>query len=281
MKILITGANGQLGKELIHRITEVGWEYYAASRDKVDITNPLQTADVIRGYSPDTVIHCAAYTNVDGAESNTELAYKINAVGTQNVAAACLQCDAKMVYISTDYVFDGMLGRPFNEFDQPNPQNIYGKSKYAGEVLARQIMNKLFLIRTAWLYGDGNNFVRTMLKLGEECRQIRVVNDQYGSPTNTRDLAQAILCLIPTDAYGIYHGVNRGITTWHNFAKKIFEITANPRVAVLPQSTAELNRPAYRPLYSPLENNMIKPATGHDMRHWEEALQEYIEDIMA
>lgn len=277
MKVLVTGANGQLGKELTKRLQ--GMDFLAVDIGEMDITNQTATMKVVKSFQPDVVIHGAAYTNVDKAEADQEAAYKVNAIGTQNVAAACLGCGAKMVYISTDYVFDGTLGRAYNEFDQPNPQGIYGKTKLAGEILAKHILNRLFILRTSWLYGDGNNFVRTMLKLGAEKSELKVVNDQYGCPTSTVDLANAILQLIETKHYGIFHAVNTGVTTWYDFAKKIFELSGNDKVRVLPQTTVELNRPAPRPAYSPLENLMLGLTIGNIMRPWEEALEEYVKEL--
>lgn len=274
MRIVITGANGQLGRELVKRLA--GTDILATDIGEMDITDQQATIEAIGTYKPEVVIHGAAYTNVDGAESNVDLAYKINAIGTQNIAAACLKCDAKMVYVSTDYIFDGTLGRAYNEFDTPNPQSIYGKSKLAGEILAKHSMNRLFIVRTSWLYGDGNNFVRTMLKLGQEKAELKIVNDQYGCPTSTVDLAGAILKLIATEHYGVFHATNKGVTTWLDFAKKIFEISGNTKIKVLPQTTTELNRPAPRPLFSPLENMMLRLTVGDSMRPWEEALKEYI-----
>lgn len=274
MKILITGSNGQLGRELTKRLA--GTDFLATDVAEMDITNQKDTLGVITAYNPDVVIHGAAYTNVDAAEQSPQLAYKINAIGTQNVAAACLQCGAKLVYVSTDYVFDGTLGRAYNEFDQTNPQSIYGKTKLAGEVLAKHILNKLFIVRTSWLYGDGNNFVRTMIKLGQEREELSIVNDQYGCPTSTVDLVTAILALIETEHYGIYHAANTGVTTWHDFAKKIFELSGNDKIIVLPQTTEELGRPAPRPMYSPLHNMMLEITVGNSMRSWDKALENYI-----
>jgi len=277
LKILITGANGQLGRELVKRLQ--GTEFLATDSAKMDITNQKDTLAVINAYHPDVVIHGAAYTKVDAAEQNHETAYKVNAIGTQNVAAACLKCNAKMVYISTDYVFDGTLGRAYHEFDQTNPKSIYGKTKLAGEVLAKHIINKLFIMRTSWLYGDGNNFVRTMIKLGQERAELSIVNDQYGCPTSTKDLATSILTLIKTEHYGTYHAANTGVTTWHDFAKKIFELSGNDKVIVLPQTTEGLGRPAPRPLYSPLHNMMLEITIGNSMRSWDKALEDYILDM--
>lgn len=274
MRILITGAHGQLGRELAKMLS--GTDYLAVNSLEMDITDQQKTLQIVNSYSPDAVIHGAAYTNVDGAESNPDLAYKINAIGTQNVAIACLQSNAKMLYVSTDYVFDGKLGRPYNEFDQPNPLSVYGKSKYAGEVLAKHILNRLFIVRTSWLYGDGNNFVRTMLKLGQEKAELKIVNDQFGCPTSTFDLAEAILRLLSTECYGTYHAANVGITTWYDFAKKIFEISGNTAVRVVSQNTEDLRRPAPRPEFSPLENMMLRLTLGYELRDWQIALREYI-----
>ncbi|MGE5607225.1 MAG: dTDP-4-dehydrorhamnose reductase [Bacteroidota bacterium] len=276
MRILVTGADGQLGKELTKRLQ--GTDFLAVDIGDMDIIDQPATLKVVKSYQPDAVIHGAAYTNVDQAETDRQNAYRVNAIGTQNVAAACLACGAKMVYVSTDYVFDGTLGRAYTEFDQPNPQSVYGKSKLAGEVLAKHILNRLFIVRTSWLYGDGNNFVRAMLRLGAENPELKVVNDQHGCPTSTVDLANAILQLVETEHYGIFHAANTGVTTWFDFAKKIFELSGYDRVRVLPQTTAEFNRPAPRPAYSPLENLMLELAIGNVMRPWEEALKEYIKE---
>lgn len=274
MKVLITGANGQLGRELIKRLQ--GTDFLATDSAKMDITDQKKTLQVITEYEPEVVIHGAAYTNVDKAEENPEATYKVNAIGTQNVAAACLKCGAKMVYVSTDYVFDGTLGRAYNEFDQTNPQSVYGKSKLAGELLAKHIVNKLFIVRTSWLYGDGNNFVRTMLKLGKERDELKVVNDQYGCPTSTKDLVEAIFRLIETEHYGTYHAANIGITTWYDFARKIFGISGNDKVRVVPQTTKELGAIAHRPTFSPLHNMMLDLTLGAIMKPWEKSLEEYL-----
>lgn len=275
MRVLLTGANGQLGKELIKRLQ--GSDFLAVDIREMDITNQINTLQVINSYQPDVVIHGAAFTNVDKAETDQQTAYKVNAIGAQNVATACLSCGAKMVYVSTDYVFDGTIGRAYNEFDQVNPKNVYGKTKLAGEILTKHILNRLLIVRTSWLYGDGNNFVRTMLMLGAEKTELKIVNDQHGCPTSTVDLAGAILQLIETEYYGIFHAANTGGATWYDFAKQIFELTGNKQVKVIPQSTVELGRPARRPAYSPLENLMLSLTIGNVMRDWREALREYLE----
>ena len=274
MRIFLTGANGQLGRELRRRLA--GTEVLATDLPELDITDAAAVAAMIGEFKPDAVIHGAAYTQVDAAEEKVDLAWRINAIGTQNIALACRQVQADMVYVSTDYVFDGQLGRAYTEVDAVNPLSVYGKSKLAGEILARQATDRLYVLRTAWLYGDGPNFVRTMLKLGQERDELQVVDDQHGCPTSTADLAEAALRLLPTGRYGTYHTVNSGVTTWYGFAKKIFELAGNTRVKVSPVTTAEFVRPAPRPAYSPMDTRLLRLALGWSPRPWEEALAEYL-----
>ena len=274
MKIFLTGAKGQLGRELCRRLA--GAELLATDLAELDITDARKVDDVIGEYKPDVVIHGAAYTRVDAAEENVDKAWKVNAIGAQNIAVACRQVQAAMVYISTDYVFDGKLGRAYKELDVPNPLNVYGKSKYAGELLARNNVERLYILRTAWLYGEGTNFVRTMLKLAGERDALQVVNDQYGSPTSAVDLAEALLRLVGTQRYGTYHVVNGGVTNWYGLAKKIFELTGNMQIEIQPVSTEQFARPAQRPAYSPLDTSLLSLAIGWSPRGWEEALAEYL-----
>lgn len=280
MKILITGGNGQLGRELMIQLQDrdfLATDIKATNQIVcMNIMDPLSVNKVVGEYKPDVIIHAAAYTDVDCAETDKDQAFKVNAIGTQNVAAACLAVGAKLVYISTDYVFDGKLGRAYNEFDTPTPTSVYGKSKLAGEILAKQIVARSFIIRTAWLYGDGNNFVRTMLRIGTSLDGINVVDDQYGSPTSTVDLAKVILQLIETEHYGTYNVTNQGITNWYLFAKKIFELSGNTKIFVSRQSTKDLGRPAPRPVYAPMEHLMLRLTIGDSTRPWEEALAEYL-----
>ena len=274
MKIFLTGAEGQLGRELQKRLQ--GTDFLPTDVKELDITDASAVAMMIGSYKPDVVIHGAAWTQVDVAEEKVDLAYRVNTIGTQNIAMACREVNASMVYISTDYVFDGTLGRAYTEFDAPNPLSVYGKSKYAGEMLARQSTEKLFTLRTAWLYGDGPNFVRTMLKLGQEREELQVVDDQYGCPTSTVDLAEAVLRIIQTKRYGTYHAVNSGLTTWCGFAKKIFELAGNTKVKVAPVTTGQFVRPAPRPSYSPMDTRLLRLALGWSPKPWEEALEEYL-----
>jgi dTDP-4-dehydrorhamnose reductase len=280
MNILITGVKGQLGHELYDMLdgkeTVTGIDI-----EDVDITDAQKVHEYINDFQPDVVIHPAAYTNVDACESNVDLAYKVNAVGTQNIASACLNTGAKMVYVSTDFVFDGQKEEPYIEFDTPNPLSVYGKSKLAGEMLASRILNRLFIVRTAWLYGlNGNNFVKSILSQAKEKDTLTVVNDQWGTPTYTKDLAEVICRLIYTDGYGIYHATNNGQCTWYDFAKKILEYAGMEHVNVLPITTDELDRPANRPRHSVLRNFMLELTIGDTMRPWEDALKEYVREVL-
>ena len=274
MKIFLTGANGQLGRELQKRLQ--GTDILATDVKELDITDETAVSKMIGRYRPDAVVHGAAWTQVDAAEEKQDQAWLVNAIGTQNIAMACSQVNAAMVFISTDYVFDGTLGRAYTEQDKVNPLSVYGQSKYSGELLARQVHGRLFVLRTAWLYGDGPNFVRTMLKMGQEREELQVVNDQHGCPTSTVDLAEAALRLLETRRYGIYHTVNTGVATWYDFAQKIFELSGNTKVKVTPVTTQQFDRPAPRPMYSPLDTRLLRLALGWTPRPWEEALAEYL-----
>ncbi|SEO71991.1 dTDP-4-dehydrorhamnose reductase [Propionispora vibrioides] len=274
MKILVTGAKGQLGIEVAKQSGE--HDLILAGREDLDITDAWQVSSCLREVKPDAVIHCAAYTNVDGAESDEDGAFQVNAVGAQNMAAGCLETGARLVYVSTDYVFDGTKQGLYREFDSVNPQTVYGQTKWQGEELVRQILGRHYVVRTAWLYGEGKNFVRTMLQLAEKQHTLRVVADQVGTPTSTVDVARAIYRLLDSDAYGTYHASCQGQCSWYDFACEIFR-QAGKQVQVLPVTTAEFPRPAKRPAYSVLDNYMLRMTVGDPMRSWQEALAEYIQ----
>jgi dTDP-4-dehydrorhamnose reductase len=279
LRILVTGKTGQLGYDL-YELMKDKEDVVAAGREDFDIADINSTHKFIKEHKPDIVIHCAAYTKVDDCEKNIDLAYKINAVGTGNIASICSNIGARMVYISTDYVFDGTKNEPYNEFDIPNPLSTYGKSKLAGENIVREILDKHYIIRTSWLYGiNGNNFVKTMLKLAKGRDVIRVVNDQHGSPTYTRDLAEGLYFLVKTNAYGTYHMTNSGETTWFDFAKRIFNI-AGLNINVVPTTTEEYNAPALRPKYSVLDNYLLRLRFDYRLRNWEEALDDFMSFII-
>ena len=247
MRVLVTGANGQLGYDVIKRLDENNIEYLATDKDELDITNEAQTNNVITKYNPDVVVHCAAYTAVDKAEDERELCYKTNVLGTRYVAAACKKINAKMVYISTDYVFDGEGDQPFEVTDQPNPLNYYGTTKYEGELEVQKLLDKYFIVRISWVFGiNGNNFVKTMVRLAKERDEISVVADQIGSPTYTYDLAGLIVDMIQTDKFGIYHVTNEGFCSWYEFACEIFK-QAGINVIINPIRTEDYPTRAKRP----------------------------------
>ncbi len=274
MKIVVTGANGQLGREIAGRYGDQH-QLVLTDVDNLDITDYEAVREFLTAIKPAAVIHCAAYTNVDGAESDREGAFRVNAAGTRNLAAGCRDLAARMVYISTDYVFDGETDRPYRENDVPHPLNVYGTTKLQGENFVREIAPRHYILRTAWLYGEGKNFVRTMLKLARERDSLQVVNDQIGTPTYTKDLATAIFKLLAADAYGTYHASNNGAASWYDFAVKIFEL-AGVKTPVAPVPTAAFPRPARRPKYSVLENYRLAGTVGDPMRPWEEALADYL-----
>ncbi|WP_339995162.1 dTDP-4-dehydrorhamnose reductase [Priestia aryabhattai] len=275
-KVLITGANGQLGKELVELFTEKGFEVYGFGRDKMDITNQAQVQEVISTLKPNIVLHSAAHTQVDLAESEPEQAFSINAYGTRNVAVAAEAVGAKLVYVSTDYVFDGTSDEPYNEFSQTSPLGVYGKSKLAGEQFVRDLHSKFFIVRTSWVYGKhGANFVKTMLKLGEEREELSVVADQRGCPTYTLDLANAILELVNSEKYGIYHISNSGSCSWYEFAQAIFE-EAGINVKVTPCTTADFPRPAARPAYSVFKHMSLQLNGFRQPREWKEGLLHFL-----
>jgi dTDP-4-dehydrorhamnose reductase len=276
MKVVVTGAKGQLGTDLVHLLADRGYEVYGYGREELDITNFDQVKQVISEVNPDVVIHAAAYTKVDLAESEPDQAFLINAYGTRNVVVASEAVGAKLVYVSTDYVFDGTANVPYNEFAPTNPLSVYGKSKLAGEQFVRDLHSKFFIVRTSWVYGKhGNNFVKTMLKLAQERDELMVVHDQIGCPTYTVDLANCILELIRTEKYGIYHVSNSGHCSWYEFAKAIFE-EAGIEVKVKPCTTNDFPRPAPRPAYSVFEHMALRLNGFKEMPHWRESLKNFI-----
>lgn len=276
MKLLITGSKGQLGLELFNQLAgnqEI--QLIETDVNDLDITDQKQVSGLISGERPQVVINCAAFTNVDACEANEMDAFRVNAIGARNLSAAACQIGAKIVQVSTDYVFDGAGDTPKREYDQTMPRSVYGRSKELGEVLVRQTNPRHFIVRTAWLYGEGNNFVRTMLKLAQEKNEIRVVNDQIGSPTSTVDLARCIIDLFHTESYGTYHATCEGQCSWFDFAKKIFEVKGLD-INVIPITSEELNRSAPRPKFSVLDNFMLKLIGLNSFRNWEEAVKEYL-----
>jgi len=258
MKVLVTGADGQLGYDVVKKLNKENIEHLGVDKKDFDLTNEKETKKIILDYAPDVIVHCAAYTDVDQAEVERELCYQVNVEGTRYIAEVVKKLDAKLLYISTDYVFDGQGGEPFEVTDEPNPINYYGQTKYQGEQEVQKLLDKYFVIRTSWVFGEhGDNFVKTMLKLGEERDEISVVADQYGSPTYTVDLAELIIEMIKTDKYGTYHATNERVCSWYEFAKEIFNVS-NINVNVKAVSSDEFETKAERPNNSRLSKiNLI------------------------
>lgn len=276
-KVLITGAKGQLGTDLCHVLSS-DYNIIATDIDELDITNPDDVVANFTLYEPDIVIHAAAFTDVDACETEQAHAFRINAMGTQNVALACQEFHARMVYISTDYVFDGSMRVPLREYHKTCPLNVYGESKLLGEQIVQHLVMRHFIVRTSWLFGGGGrNFPKTIMRLASERSEIGVVNDQWGRPTFSHDLAHAIAHLINSPFYGIYHISNPPETTWYEFAKKIVEL-AGLKCEVKPISTSEYPRPAKRPPWSVLDDFVWRVRGFPQLRTWEEALKEFFED---
>jgi len=271
--ILVVGNKGMLGQELMALL---GSAARGVDVGEIDITDLVSVQRVLTTLKPRVVVNAAAYTDVDGCESNTELAMQVNGEGVAHLAMISKEIDAKLVQVSTDYVFDGRKGSPYQEDDAPAPLSVYGESKLAGEMNTCFNPNHL-IVRTQWLYGHaGKNFVETMLKLAAERSELTVVDDQIGSPTWTRDLALAIKALIDKDCRGTYHAANAGFTSWNGFAKEIFRL-ADLKVGVAPMTTEQLGRPATRPLYSTLDCAKLSADTGFTPQPWQDALKRYLE----
>ncbi|MPQ33572.1 dTDP-4-dehydrorhamnose reductase [Clostridium estertheticum] len=276
MKILITGANGQLGRELANQYKEKKTiDLILTGRSDLDISNINEVYSFVNENKPDVIINCAALTAVDKCETEIDMAYKINAIGPKNLAIAANEIGAEIVQVSTDYVFSGNIDKPLTEFDKIDPLTIYGKTKLEGEILVKNHNPKHYIVRTAWLYGDGNNFVKTMINLSKTNTTLKVVNDQKGTPTSTVDLARTIITLVEQKNYGLFHCTCKGECTWYEFTKEIFRFKGIT-TTVLPCTTDEFPRPAKRPEYSVLRNYMLELTTGDITRTWQEAIHEYL-----
>ncbi len=287
-KILLTGCNGQLGRAIQNEYGDTVEFIRTDMIDaegiiKLDISDIKQVMEMVRTEKPDAIINCAAFTNVDGCEKAEDDAYKANAIGPRNLAIASAETGAKLIHVSTDYVFAGDGIRPYVESDTPNPVSAYGRTKLAGEQFVQQFATRFFILRTAWLYGDGHNFVKTMLKLSETHDEVSVVCDQKGSPTSAVELAKMIHYLEPTENYGIFHATCEGDTNWADFTEEIFKKTGkNTKVNhVTSQQYAEMNpAAANRPAYSILENRMLKLTTDEFMMaDWHDALDAYLANL--
>ena len=284
-KIIVTGCNGQLGRAINEQYAGssefelVNTDFGVEGKLDLDITNLDKVLELFREVKPYAVINCAAHTAVDACEQQQDLAYKINAIGPRILSIAATELGAKMMHVSTDYVFAGDGNRPYTEFDPVGPKAMYGITKLAGENFVKEFAKDYFIVRTAWLYGDGKNFVKTMLRLSENHDRVTVVNDQVGSPTSATELAKAIKFLLPTENYGLFHGTCEGQCSWADFTKKIYEISGKS-TEVIPVTSEEYKamnpQSADRPKYSVLENYMLKLTSDYMYADWEKAICEYL-----
>ena len=279
MRVLVTGVSGQLGYDVARVLAQRGIEYRGTSSKELDITDRAAVEHLMQSYRPDAVIHCAAYTKVDLAEDEPERCWAVNADGTRNLAAACREIGAKMLYISTDYVFPG-TGEQFRRTDDPvSPVNTYGRSKLAGELAVQSLLETYFIVRISWVFGkNGNNFVKTMLRLAETRTELTVVCDQIGSPTYTADLAPLLCDMVQTERYGIYHATNGGTCAWSEFAKAIFEL-ADKQVTVYPIPTSAYPTRAVRPLNSRMSKECLHSNGFQELPKWKNALARYLKEI--
>ncbi|MGL6202516.1 MAG: dTDP-4-dehydrorhamnose reductase [Lachnospiraceae bacterium] len=279
MRVLVTGAKGQLGHDIVNELMGRDHEAVGVDIEEMDITDAKAVRKVIEEAGVESVIHCAAYTAVDAAEDHEELCRRINVGGTENIARVCGELGLKMIYISTDYVFDGEGERPWEPDDERKPLNVYGKSKYEGELAVEKYVEKFYVVRIAWVFGvNGKNFVKTMLNLGRTQEQINVVNDQYGSPTYTFDLARLLVDMVETDKYGRYHATNEGICTWYEFAREIFR-QADIDVTVIPVLSEQLPNKARRPHNSRMNKDKLDANDFVRLPAWQDALGRYLQAI--
>lgn len=274
MRILITGGRGMLGRTLIHRLSR--FQCVGTDIDDCDITVASQVESLVRNYLPNVVIHCAAMTAVDACESRWDDAMRVNAIGSGNIAAACNRHRAKMIAISTDYVFSGTLDRPYHEWDEPGPVSVYGQSKLAGENHVRQLCPNHLIARVAWLYGPGGpSFLHTIVRLSQNQDQLKIVDDQHGNPTSTFAVADQLARLIELPLAGTIHLTCEGETTWFGFAQELFRLLGR-RIDLQPCTTGEFPRPAPRPANSRLEKAFLRLQGLPPLPHWRDALAEFI-----
>jgi dTDP-4-dehydrorhamnose reductase len=267
---LLTGAGGQLGLELAEVLPDKGHEVVALDRRTLDVTDPEAVDGAIDEHSPELVVNAAAYTNVDGCEEETGLAYSVNALGPRNLAQACERRGCELLHVSTNYVFDGGGVRPYETFDPPNPISAYGLTKLAGEELVMRLTNRWYVVRSAGVYGRGHNFVRTMLRVARERDLLKVKDDEFISPTYARDLAEGIAGIVEEGSYGLYHLTNAGSCSWYEFTREIFRL-AGVETEVVPIPGSEYPLPAARPA-----NGVLSSVGSPQLRHWSEALADYL-----
>ncbi|ERJ11057.1 dTDP-4-dehydrorhamnose reductase [Haloplasma contractile] len=280
MKILVTGVNGQLGYDILRILKNRGYnDILAVDKDEMDITNETDVKQTITAYNPNVVMHCAAWTAVDPAEDNKELCAEVNVNGTRYIANACKEVDAKMIYISTDYVFNGEGSKEFTVEDRPDPINTYGETKYLGEEEVKKLIDRHFIVRISWVFGiNGNNFIKTMIKLGESRDELDVVNDQIGSPTYTYDLAKLLCDMMVTEEFGTYQATNEGLCSWYDFACEIFE-QANIDVKVNPVTSDKFPTKAKRPKNSRLSKDSLSKHGFDRLPTWQNALSRFLDEL--
>ena len=281
MRILVTGVKGQLGHDVVNEMKKRGLDPVGVDLEEMDITDKEACVKVITEAKVDAVIHCAAYTAVDAAEDNVELCRKVNSQGTRNIAEVCRDLDIKMMYISTDYVFDGQGTRPWEPDDARNPLNVYGQTKYEGELAVEELVKKFFTVRIAWVFGvNGKNFIKTMLRIGKERGAASVVDDQIGSPTYTYDLARLLVDMIQTEKYGRYHATNEGLCSWYEFACEIFRQAGMDQVKVTPVHTSEYPAAkAKRPMNSRMSKEKLTENGFERLPEWKNAVGRYLKEI--
>lgn len=281
MKVLVTGVKGQLGYDVVNELTKRGHESVGVDIDEMDITDGEACRRVITEAAPDAVIHCAAYTAVDAAEDNEDLCRRVNADGTRNIALVCRDLDIKMVYISTDYVFDGQGTRPWEPDDARDPLNVYGVTKCEGEMAVEELVKKFFIVRIAWVFGvNGKNFIKTMLRLSQERGAVSVVDDQIGSPTYTYDLARLLVDMTESEHYGRYHATNEGFCSWYEFACEIFKQAGMAEVKVTPVDSSQFPAKAKRPMNSRMDKSKLAANGFEPLPAWQDALGRYLKEIL-
>ena len=277
MKVFVTGVKGQLGHDVMNELAKRGLEGIGVDVEEMDITDAEACERVIKAAAPEAVIHCAAYTAVDAAEDNRDLCHMVNGEGTKHIAKVCGELDIPMMYISTDYVFNGQGERPWEPDDHRVPFNVYGLTKYEGEIAVEQLLKKYFIVRIAWVFGlNGKNFIKTMLRLGKERGAVSVVDDQIGSPTYTYDLARLLVDMIQTDRYGRYHATNEGLCSWYEFACEIFRQAGMDEVKVTPVDSASYPAKAKRPFNSRMSKEKLTENGFERLPSWQDALGRYL-----
>lgn len=279
MKVLVTGAAGQLGYDVMKVLQERKIEAVGTDLEDFDITDAGATENFITAAAPDVIVHCSAFTAVDKAEDEVEICRNVNVKGTENIARVCSELDAKMIYISTDYVFSGMETQPYEVDDVTDPVNVYGQMKLSGELIVRHFLKKYFIVRTSWVFGkNGSNFIKTMLRLGKDHAEVRVVSDQIGSPTYTADLAILLCDMLTTEKYGVYHATNEGFCSWADLAEEAFRQAQMPVKVVRIKSEAYPTR-AKRPMNSRLSKEKLAQNGFKRLPHWQEAVKRYIQEV--